>query len=369
MNLAAAPIRICFVAPKAYPLFNPAVDEVFGGAEVDLYLLAAELAKDKNFEVTFITADYGQKKIENVQDVTIIKSVDFKKNPLAGARRVWQAMNTADAGIYFQEASSWGTFLVALFCKLHKKIFVYRTANEGECDGKFRRQHFLAGKAFHWSLQNAKQVIVQNQIDKAKLQQTTGICSKVIPNAHHLSALPECGRNVILWVGRSAEVKRPELFIDLAEKTPTERFAMICQRATGDKKYEELVTRAGTLENLEFIERVAFDEIDSYFRRARVFVNTSSTEGFPNTFVQACKNAVPILSLMVNPDGFIDSHKCGMCANGNWDEFISQLNVLLKPEQRELYGRNARQYAEQNHNIEKIIEEYKKIFSSMASAV
>lgn len=365
MNLTAAPIRICFVAPKAYPLFNPAVDEVFGGAEVDLYLLAAELAKDKNFEVTFITADYGQKKIENVQDVTIIKSVNFEKNPFTGARQVWQAMNTADAGIYFQEASSWGTFLVALFCKLHKKIFVYRTANQGECDGKFRRQHFLTGKAFHWSLQNAKQVIVQNQIDKAKLQQTTGICSKVIPNAHHLSALPECGRNVILWVGRSAEVKRPELFIDLAEKMPTERFAMICQRATGDEKYEELVTRAGTLENLEFIERVAFDEIDSYFRRARVFVNTSSTEGFPNTFVQACKNAVPILSLMVNPDGFLDSHKCGMCANDDSDLLVDMLKRLLNRDKADEIGNSARRYAEENHDIAKIVEKYKILFKDL----
>ena len=365
MNLAAVPIRICFIAPKAYPLFNPAVDEVFGGAEVDLYLLAAELAKDKNFDVTFVTADYGQEKIENIQDVTIIKSVDFKKNPLAGARRVWQAMNTADAGIYFQEASSWGTFLVALFCKLHKKIFVYRTANEGECDGKFRRRHFLTGKAFRWSMQNAKQVIVQNQIDKAKLQQTTGICSKVIPNAHHLSALPECGRNVILWVGRSAEVKRPELFIDLAEKMPTERFAMICQRATGDEKYEELVTRAGTLENLEFIERVGFDEIDSYFRRARVFINTSSTEGFPNTFVQACKNAVPILSLMVNPDGFLDSYKCGMCANDDSDLLVDMLKRLLNRDKADELGNSGRRYAEENHDITKIVEKYKILFKDL----
>ena len=33
---------------------------VFGGAEVDLYLLGTELAKDQNFHVTFITADWGQ---------------------------------------------------------------------------------------------------------------------------------------------------------------------------------------------------------------------------------------------------------------------------------------------------------------------
>ena len=48
------PVKICFVVLKAYPLFNPDVKSNFGGAEVDSYLLATELAKDKNFEVSFI---------------------------------------------------------------------------------------------------------------------------------------------------------------------------------------------------------------------------------------------------------------------------------------------------------------------------
>ena len=40
------PIKVCFIAPKAYPIFNPAIREVFGGAQLDLYLLATELAKE-----------------------------------------------------------------------------------------------------------------------------------------------------------------------------------------------------------------------------------------------------------------------------------------------------------------------------------
>ena len=71
------PIRICFIAPKAYSLFNPDVKELLGGAEVDLYFLATELAKDENFAVSFITADYGQEKTETIEGVRIIKSVDF----------------------------------------------------------------------------------------------------------------------------------------------------------------------------------------------------------------------------------------------------------------------------------------------------
>ena len=58
------PIKVCFVCPKAYPLFNPSICKLFGGAELDLYLLACELTKDENYEVSCIVADYGQEKIE-----------------------------------------------------------------------------------------------------------------------------------------------------------------------------------------------------------------------------------------------------------------------------------------------------------------
>jgi glycosyltransferase involved in cell wall biosynthesis len=356
------PIRVCFVAPKAYPLFDPEVKGVLGGAEVDLYFLATELAKDKDFAVSFLTADYGQKETETIEGVKIIKTLDFRESPLVGAIKVWKGLRKADAHIYFQKAASWGTFLVALFCKLHKRIFFYRTASEQECDGTYLKQHCFAGRAFRWSLRNAAETIVQNETDKKNIKQTIGICSTVIPNAHRLPVLCEVQRDTILWVGRSAQLKRPEIFIQLAEKMPNEKFVMICQRATGDEKYEELLARAGHVKNLQFNERVPFAEIDGYFQQAKVFVSTSESEGFPNTFIQACNYAVPILSLNVNPDGFLDKHNCGQCCNGQFQKLIDSLKFMLAENRFVELGKNARRYAEQNHDIRKIAEEYKRLF-------
>ena len=358
-------IRVCFIAPKAYPLFNHNVKEVIGGAEVDLYFLATELAKDENFAVSFITADYGQENFETIDNVRIIRSVDFNKNPLSGAARVWQAMHTADAKIYFHEAASWGTFLITLFCKLNKRVFIYRTAHQRESDGTYLRRHYFAGKAFRWSLHNAAQVVVQNKTDETKIKQTIGVFSKVIQNAHHLPAISEAKKDIILWVGRSAQFKRPELFVDLAEKMPREQFVMICQRATGDQNYEALTAQAKEVKNLQFIERVPFSEIDSYFQQAKVFVSTSDSEGFPNTFVQACNCATPILSLKVNPDGFITKHNCGIGCNGNWQQMLDSLKVMLAEKHYVKLGKNARKYAEAHHDITKIVEIYKTMFAEL----
>ncbi|MHC4396447.1 MAG: glycosyltransferase family 4 protein [Planctomycetota bacterium] len=365
--MGSEPIKICFIAPKTYSLFNPAVQAHFGGANVDLYYLSTELAKDPNFDVSFIVADYGQPDEERRENVRLLKSLDFNAGQLAGAVRVWRAIKTADAQIYFQKAASLGTFLIALFCKLHKRIFIYRTASQRECNGEYFKKHFFAGKSFCWSLHNAKRVIVQNEIDKANLRQTADVRSEVIGNAHHLPVVSGSDKNVILWVGRSAAVKRPELFIDLAEEISGESFVMVCQHATDDEKYEELVTRAKAVENLEFIEWVGFDKIDSYFQRAKVFINTSESEGFPNAFIQACKYATPILSLNVNPDDFLNKHHCGMCANDDWDVFVDMLKQLLNNDKIDELGNNARRYAEENHNIAEVIKQYKAVFEQVVN--
>ena len=364
MNTAVntSPNRVCFIAPKAYPLFNPDVEAVFGGAEVDLYFLATELAKDKNFAVSFITADYGQQDMEIIEGVRVIKSLDFKKNSLIGAIRIWQALHRVDAQIYMIKTISPGMFLVAFFGWLKAKAFIYRTSNTNSCDGTYLKQHPISGRIYKWALRTAQQVFVQNKTDSENLQRTTKVTSVAIPNAHRLVELAEGQRDTILWIGRSAKIKRPTLFIDLAEKMPDENFTMICQRATGDKKYNKLVARAKQVKNLKFIERVGFDEIDNYYQRAKVFVNTSDAEGFPNTFIQACEFGTPILSFNVNPDGFLDNYNCGICCNGNSERLADSLRFMLAEDRYIEMGKKARKYVEQNHDIEKIVEEYKKIF-------
>jgi glycosyltransferase involved in cell wall biosynthesis len=358
-------IGICFIAPKAYPLFNKDVEEVFGGAEVDLYLLACELARDESFKVTFITADYGQKDIENISGVTVIKSLDLKKHPLCGAIRLWRAMRRSPADVYLLKTASPGVPLTAVFCLLHKKKLAYKTASSTECDGRYIKRHYLLGRAFAWSLRKAGVVFTQNVADKEDLQRTVGVSAVVLPNGHHLPPLTNQDREIVLWVGRSDPEKRPELFLDLARKVPGEQFVMICQRATGDQDYETLVTRADEFKNVQFIERVPFHEIKTYFQRAKVLVNTSRSEGFPNTFIQAAQYATPIVSLGVNPDGFLNEYNCGICCKGDVKCLSDSLRYILDGGRYVEFGTNARSYVEKNHDIINIAQRCKELFRKL----
>jgi glycosyltransferase involved in cell wall biosynthesis len=53
-------LKICFVSPYIYPLFNPQNKTMFGGFEVRVYQIARDLASRGNFRVSIIVADHGQ---------------------------------------------------------------------------------------------------------------------------------------------------------------------------------------------------------------------------------------------------------------------------------------------------------------------
>jgi glycosyltransferase involved in cell wall biosynthesis len=355
-------IKVCFVAPKAYPIFNPDKGDYFGGAEVDLYYLATEFARDNNFEVSFVVADYGQKNVELIKNVAVIKSLDFKSNLLIQFLQTWKALKQADADIYILKCASPGVPLVATFCKLRRRIFVYRLASLLESNGTYVRQHPVLGRIFAWSLRQAAIVFAQNASDKENLSKTMGISSRVIPNGHPLPPMQASPRDTILWVGRDDPVKKPERFLDLAKAVPTEHFTIVCQTLNNDRRYADLIAEAGKIPNLKFIRHVPFNLIDAFFQRAKVFVNTSDSEGFPNTFIQACISGTPILSFAVNPDGFLDNNACGFCCNGDPARLIYNLRLMLENTRYAEFGPNARGYAERYHDITKIVDKYKNMF-------
>ncbi len=363
--MAKESIKICFVSYRAYPIFNPSIESVFGGAEVDLYLLATELAKDDAFQVSFVVGDFGQDDEETREGVRLIKSLDPTANFFAGSPKVWRAMRKADADIYFDEACSLGTVLYAFYCRVYGKKFVYRTAHSRECNGRYIKENPFRGRAVKWAFASADKLIVQNHEDLNNLKRTMKLEAEAIKNASRMPEIFTGEKETVLWVGRSAPVKRPELFIKLAKELPEQKLVMVCPEAAGDDNYEKLKELASEAANLEFIEKVPFQQVGEYFAKAKVYVSTSESEGFPNTFLQACENSTAILSLEVNPDDFLDRNNCGLCSDGDWDKFVVQLKEMLDGQTAAEYGQNAKNYLEQNHDIKKIVQRYKAIFREL----
>jgi glycosyltransferase involved in cell wall biosynthesis len=77
---------------------------------------------------------------------------------------------------------------------------------------------------------------------------------------------------------------------------------MIGGRVEPPQLYDEIATATQKVSNLIFHGFVPYHKVNEYFSRASLFVNTSSIEGFPNTFIQAWMHYTPVVGLNVDPD-------------------------------------------------------------------
>ena len=105
--------------------------------------------------------------------------------------------------------------------------------------------------------------------------------------------------------------------------------------------------------NVEFLGFQSFAHTEKYFDRCKVFVNTSTHEGFPNTFLQAWRRGIPVISY-VDPDGVIERNGLGASVESE-EELHAALRLATggcpwKPE-------TIRRYYTENHSI-KVVKKY-----------
>jgi glycosyltransferase involved in cell wall biosynthesis len=97
--------------------------------------------------------------------------------------------------------------------------------------------------------------------------------------------------------------KRAELVLEIARRMPQYRFVVVGGADPGRREleyFESIRQAAVKLPNVDFKGFVPFNEAEKWFNGARVFLNTSLYEGFPNTFMQAWARGMPTV-------GFIDT--------------------------------------------------------------
>ncbi len=74
-------IRVCFISPNAYGLLWPSSGCAFGGAEVQIYTLARELARDPRFDVCLLTGGSDRAEKKRDRELTIVLHALCGKRP------------------------------------------------------------------------------------------------------------------------------------------------------------------------------------------------------------------------------------------------------------------------------------------------
>ncbi|NPA68896.1 MAG: glycosyltransferase family 4 protein [Chlorobi bacterium] len=368
--------KICFVIPRAYYLFNPKISDAgdkIGGAQKQAYLLSTESARNPDFDIHFITADFGQKNFEQIKNVKLHKTFDFNENIIARSRKLASALKKINADIYIFRSASAGTATAAAYTKkiLQKKV-IYMLAHDTEVSEKLQRKHSgpITAKLMNFVYKNADIITSQTEFQAESFKKFRNRQTEIIKNIftpNKLENLQHADRKTILWVGRLSKTKNPELLFTLAKDFPEEQFVMIAPVVRDFKKYgEKIRQKAEKIKNLTYIKYVSPDKIDDYYTQAKIYLITSESEGFSNTAAEAMKAKTPVLSFAVNPDNILNKYKCGLFAGKNIKKLYADFEKLIKnSELRKKLGENGADYIKNHHDKEPVLKKFEEILNAL----
>lgn len=330
---------VCLVNHYAWSVFSgkSVPGGHIGGEEVQHSLLAAAFAR-LGLRTTLVTGDFGQGNDIQHQNVRVLATFDEKVG-LPGMRMLhprlsglWRALSRADSRAYYVSCAGAVVGYVAAFCRLHGRRMVFRVASDADC--KPNDLLVATGKdrwLYAWGLRQADAVLVQTDHQRELLRINYGVdSSKVSMLVPMPEKVADDGQRDIdvLWLANLRSVKRPEWVPELARRMPDTRFAMAGGPYVGQQAlFDSVKAAAARLENLEFFGPVPFHETAALYARTRLFLNTSELEGFPNGYLQAWANGVPVVATF-DPDRMISQHALGR-ATDSLETTVSAIGDLL----------------------------------------
>ncbi|MDX9994564.1 MAG: glycosyltransferase family 4 protein [Rhodocyclaceae bacterium] len=389
--------RVAFVCGNAYPLFDFTISPTGGGMESRAALFARGLTETGRWHVNFVVSDFGQ------EFLTCHEGIDFHiyqpayrragRNvfPRLRKRRWFPVLNLdrRDLDLLWQipMIAAWLALPALFFPRFWRQLkpdvvccfgnnertaevvadcrragirTILCIASDKDLSPDYRpgnrepNHYGMPQWHGHYTLTHSDAIIVQTEAQQAALRLHFGRTATLIRNPVHVfpddpySWRPRPQREYILWIGRTDEFnKRPGLFLQLASECPGIDFLMIVSR-TDDACFRALERSRPA--NLRIVEHVPAAEIRAYLQRARVLVNTSKFEGFPNTFLQAAVTGTPIASLEVDPDGMLSKLGCGICAQGDTGRLRTAVLTLWNDdEEAERHARSCHGHVLERH--------------------
>lgn len=389
-------ISVCFVAE--HPRSG-----VIGGAEVAMAILADQLVKE-GVDVHYVSKEYFETPPRSIQlhrTALLARTVQslvshrrrFRRNrgetdrvgyagplvkdsPKRGAMdkvrllidRIYvqgyeSALSEADADIYIQVCAGRPTGYVGSFCKKKGKPFVFRATSLWDADLTFtwgwRNWRDRTKQLYLQGIEQAD-IVAPNSKHTASafIKQIGEDRVRFLPDGFHMLPCPDLARKdgYVLWVGRDKPYKRAWLYADLARILPSHQFVMV-----GDIRSIETPPA-----NLRLLGPKEPSELPQIYSGARVIVNTSEVEGFPNVLLEGAMLGVPYLGFL-DPDDVVAEHSLGMQAK-NFEDMVRMVDVLMGREDLRLkLGKNARRFVEEHYDIKTVVKKWLNLFEELTA--
>jgi glycosyltransferase involved in cell wall biosynthesis len=350
--------RICIVGLDSYGMLSGEGDPKYIGGEAIQHVLLARAWRDLGHDVSMIVHDEGQGARRVHEGITAI-AAHSRNGGIPGLRffhpratKLLSALMAADAQVYYQSPAGAYTGITGWFCRTAQRQFIFRVASDSDVEVEHGRIQFWRDrKLFNYGLQRADLIAAQTEYQARMLRENHGLDSHVV-NMMVETPRPQPGvtKDVdVLWVSNLRALKRPELALELARQLPEVNFTLAGGPMPGGQTYyDDVVAAAARLPNVNMLGAVRYRDSGALFDRAKIFLNTSTIEGFPNTFLQAWIRGIPVVTFF-DPDGLVQRLPLGRVAH-SLDEMREAIRGLLEIDvDRQLLGRRAREFAQREY--------------------
>ena len=393
-------IKVCFIGYYSYKLFNEKSKITFGGNEVLFYLISEELAKDNQFNVNFILEDDVNKnsQTEIVNNITLYKTsrnlgyqqtrdlqIIFltklynqlaKKFPLLWQLphldffRLWDLFKKVKADIYILGSADYEVGLVSYLASILNKKFLFLVGHDEDINGHYINQNGILGKSYEHGLKNAHAIWCSSKRHQKMLKKNYQRSSTYLPYWYPIEkkSLTFVQRSHILWVARLQAWKRPEIFLKIASSLPKEKFIMIASLAHQDLQlFKDIQNQAKKVNNLTFIKNVPFSKVTQYYKKAKLFIETSDYGSMHTSHLQSAVMGTPCLTFYQDPNNSFKKYKWGLIAKGDYKTMLKNINLALTDKKLwQQMSTNAVHFAKTTHNIDTNIKNFKKLLLKLS---
>jgi len=356
--------RIAILMPTFY-------EEAVGGSEYQAYLLA-EAAKQHGHEVHYIFVSKADHHANHLGlELHPMRPHPFSKR--LGAtwslyyRTVMRLLEAIQPDVVYVRGGWSFAGMGALYARRSGCKSVWHVASE--MDVTPRRVLRLLGrpldiverKLIDYAIRHSTHVVAQATYQADLLEKHYRRAATVIRQfqPHPEEAIGKTSPVRVVWIANLKPLKQPAVFLRLAREfrdSDGVTFTMIGRPCTG-RQMGEVEAGLRELRNVEYLGEQPMSEVNRILASAHILVNTSLYEGVPNTFVQAWMRGVPVVSMLVDPDGVLRAEGIG-CVSTSFEQMVKDVKELVDAaDLRDEMGRRARTHAMEHHSLERNMPE------------
>ena len=355
---SAPKVKLCIVSPF----------ELGGGAEYQISLLIDSLVASNRYEVHYLAHFLdARERARNYQVARIgaggpVPSMGY----LMEARSLYGALREIQPRVIYQRVACAYTGICAGYSRRRSVPLVWHVAHDTDVSSSSLDpgRNFLRLRLEKWALEygirHATRIVTQTRHQAELLYDNYGRkADAVIGNFHPAAegSLDKAGPLTVLWIANLKPWKRPDAFVRLAQQLAAcrdVRFVMIGAPASGagNQSWQHSLMRSiESTPNLEYRGQKSHNEVNELLDRSHILVNTSTHEGFPNTFIQAWLRGVAVVSLQVDPDQVLARQQLGIVAQSEGGLAEAVRHLIENAAARADYAQRGRKHAIANHSL------------------